>query len=327
MALLGFCSGSKAQDCSAITKYGIFDVRHTSQQVDLVDDLVKWLSVNEYKTENDAKNAAARAGITIPVLDISLNADGTYGESHASTWSKAVLDFLHSHKELHTKFAQDFSTANPQIVSAWQACVTQVTGLVCWVNQTDNPNEVMLNIEVRPISLPLSSLTIAKIVTSPNLKLLSLDWKKSLNVKVTPLLYSRSGPDAKNAANFTVDTNSDQYRCSAGVPGLPPPAPVWETQSALRSVPCVVGRNDFVGEGPKIGDKHLLGISCHAPAPVVSINYLGCFDSNGVKGGGACPWLDRHEEYDLPAGPYPKGTDVNLAELSQLSTSEPVKCF
>ena len=114
-----------AQDCSQITKYGIFDLHSSATQTDLIDDVIHWLSVNEYSTESDARNAAAGVGITIPVVDITLNADGTYGDSHSSTWSKATAAYLKTHSESHTRASQEFVTANPQIVAAWQSCVTQ----------------------------------------------------------------------------------------------------------------------------------------------------------------------------------------------------------
>jgi len=314
-----------AQDCSDITKFGIFDVRHTNQDTSLIDDIVHWLTVNEYTTENDARNASLRAGIVIPVVNIPINADGTYGDSHSSSWSKATAEYLQAHHEVHEKVSQDFKTANPQIVAAWQACVTQASGLLCWARQTDNKNEIQLNIEVRPISLPLAPLKVTRIDKSPNFDFLTADWHKQLNVNVTPLLLKRAGASASDAGNFTVETDNSQYRCSAHVPSLPPPAPVYVSITTPKSIPCVVGRLDFTGEGPKIGDKHLFGVHCHAPNPITGIQYLGCYDTSGHPNSGACPWLERHEEYDLPVGPYPKGTDVDLRFATDSSDNIVVK--
>jgi hypothetical protein len=122
--LLSMLQIAVAQDCSQITKFGIFDMKRTSQQTDMLDDVIHWLTVNEYQSESTARSAAASVGISIPDVPVPLNADGSYGESHASTWSKATADYLQSHHESHQKLSQDFITANPQIVSAWQSCVT-----------------------------------------------------------------------------------------------------------------------------------------------------------------------------------------------------------
>jgi hypothetical protein len=114
-----------AQDCAEITRFGIFDVRRTTKQIDLIDDVIHWLTVNKYQSESAAKSAAASFGIKIPDVPIQLNGDGTYGESHSSTWSEATAEYLKSHREQHERISQEFITANPQIVAAWQSCITQ----------------------------------------------------------------------------------------------------------------------------------------------------------------------------------------------------------
>jgi hypothetical protein len=151
---------SLAQDCSEIPKYGIFDVRHTQTQEDFVQDVIHWLSVNQFSTEQQAQNAGLKIGIVIPHVDIPVNADGTYGQSSAKTWSQAAEEYFRQHIEIHKSFENTLITANPTIVTAWQECVSKAKGLICWAKQTDNPKEIVLSMELRPFTTSFWSLFI-----------------------------------------------------------------------------------------------------------------------------------------------------------------------
>jgi hypothetical protein len=218
-----FIGASQAQDCAAITKYGIFDVRKTSQQTDLADDFLKWLSINEFNSQQDAHNAGMKTDIIIPYLDVPANSDNTYGDNHSSNWTKATIDYLQAHQEKHLKFAEDFSTANSAIVDAWKECVMYATGLICWATPTDRQDEVILNLEVRPVVIPVPpSLYIANISNSPSLRPIGSYKYMRLNTKPRSLLFHRAESNGETAGNFSVSTNSEVYACSAEVPSIPP---------------------------------------------------------------------------------------------------------
>lgn len=222
----------RAQDCSEITKYGIFDVRHTRTQMDFVQDIIDWLTVNQFSTEQEAKNAGLNVGIVIPDVNIPINADGTYGENHAKTWSLAAASYFSKHSEIHTSFESNFRTANPNIVTAWQQCVSNSKGLICWAKQTDNPKEIELSLELRPLNTSFWTLfvKVKSIQYSPQLVSTKKDFGQHLGFgSPSPYIFSRkSGEDYASAANFVVETNDADYKCSATAPSLPlppPPAP------------------------------------------------------------------------------------------------------
>jgi hypothetical protein len=321
-AVLGLLIGAHvgtAQDCAGITKYGIFDVRKTSQQTDLADDLIKWLTSNDFGTEEAAKNAGMSAGMVIPYIDVPANSDNTYGENHKSSWSKAAADFLQTHSEKHSKFTEEFMSGNVAIVNAWKECVTRATGLICWATPTSRNDEVRLNIEVRPVQLPVGTMRISAIVSSPNLTPLSPSKGRSLNTKTISFLYHRSLKNAETGGNFTVSTNNDVYACSAEVASLPPPTapkppdPIYK--ETTKTVDCVVSGDDLTNEGVKVGDKTLYGMHCHSPQDfdIVAVGQYVCAKAGGGPGD-PCGHLDRHVEKDAPNPPpyYPKKSPVNL---------------
>lgn len=217
-----------AQGCSDITKMGIFDVRHTRTQDDMVNDVIHWLSVNEFSTEQDARQAGLKVGIVIPGINLPLNADGTYGDSHSKSWSRATEEYLRQHVETHNSFEQTFLTSNPNIVSAWRDCVLNQKGLICWAKQTDNPKEILLGLELRPLTT-FSGLfvKVTDIQYSGNVESKAKNLDQYIGVgSPSPYLFSRkAGSDYATAVNFVVNTNNRDYKCVANAPGLPLPVP------------------------------------------------------------------------------------------------------
>jgi hypothetical protein len=216
-------------DCSEITSKGIFDVRQSRATENITSDVIHWLSVNEFNTQEDAHSAAASFGFVIPEVNIPINSDGSYGDSHKSSWSKAAADYLSQHVQHNQEFESKFRTANPAIVAAWKECVSGAKGLICWAKQTENPNEIVLNVEVRYLTRTPSLLKISKdgITFSDNLIPKNSDFTMNLGVgSPTPYLFVRKpGEEGRSAANFTVITNDPDYRGTAAVPALPPLPP------------------------------------------------------------------------------------------------------
>jgi len=290
-----------AQECADITKYGIFDVQHTKTQSDFVQDLISWLSTNEFLSEAQAKNAALKVGIVIPDINIPVNADGTYGESHSKTWSKAAEQYFRNHTEAHASFESDVTKANPNIVAAWQACVTRAKGLVCWARQTPNPKEVLLSMELRPVATTQSSLSVRvrDVQYSSNLASRTRNFSRRLGFSsTTSYLFSRKpGSEYAEASNFLVETNDPDYQCTAAAPSLPPlpsppTAPCHEDVSHL-SADCVRDSNQekYVGQGAKT----VFYFECGAPAPGIVI---GAAKAYSCEGGAPCSFLDRLETED-----------------------------
>jgi hypothetical protein len=307
--LFVFMGSAHSQDCSAITKFGIFDVHKTKSEDQFALDIIHWLQTNEFKTEADARSAALKTGIIIPGVNIPVNSDGSYGDSHSSTWSKAVAEYLEIHvKEFHT-FSSDVQTANPNIVNAWKECVNKVVGLVCYAHQTANPAEIMLNMEVRPKTLNVGRLRVAKVEHSPNIDPLTKFVKREFGTSVTSLIYVRTGTGeaAIAPANFVVTTNNSEYQCNAEMPEVVWPEARFEATYKDATKVCEMSRIDprFVGQGPKVGDKHLFGFICDMDGEVTSVDYLGCSVEIGgsrVANAVPCNFMDYHGSLNLLQG-------------------------
>jgi len=233
-AISAFPPNLWAEDCSEITKYSIFDVRKSSTAETITMDVIHWLSTSEFLTETGATNAAAKVGFQLPQVKIPINADGSYGESHSKTWSKAAAEYLRQETRSRKTFADEFRTANPNIIAAWQACVTQAKGLICWAKQTDNPNEIQLFLELRYLTTDHPSKIFVPsdgIEYSKNLSPYAKSFDKELGAgSPTNYLFTRNQGAAYDlASNFNVTTDATDYRCSAAAPKLPTPTKVGDT--------------------------------------------------------------------------------------------------
>lgn len=206
-------------NCSDITKYGIFDVSKTSREEDLVSSYLKWLNNQETSSSQDASDFSFNFGITLPVkVPVPLTFGIGNAANNANSWSKNLTDYLNSDNAARTRFNQEFSEANSKIVDAWRDCALNKRGLVCWAEQTENPKEILLKIDLRPLTLPmLKTPTLVKIVTSPNVETTE-DFKgQSLAAETYSILYKRVGRNWHEAANFGVITSDLNYRDSCSV--------------------------------------------------------------------------------------------------------------
>lgn len=217
-------------DCSEITRMGIFDVRSSRATQHITTDVIHWLSVNDFRTEDEAHNAAFHVGIVLPKINIPINTDGSYGDSHTSLWSKATAEYLSQHDVGDSAFEADFKGANPNIVNAWLHCVTQEKGLICWATQTSNPMEILLNVEFRPKSTnyprPLFVLPDG-IEASQGWRPKKPDFKRDLGFDTPQPYWFLCDPDmqVQPGDTFTVRTNSSDYVGITSIPALPTVAP------------------------------------------------------------------------------------------------------
>lgn len=222
---IGCSTAASAQDCSEITKKGIFDVGQTNSQSDLVEDIIHWLSVNEILTQEETTNAAYHAGIVIPNVPVPINEDLTYGSNRKKYWSQAAAEYLQHNVQAHASFQSTFTTANPNVVAAWQACVLRAKGLICWAKQTDNPNEIILNLEVRPFTswslLAILFLRVQDIAVSDGVVSKGRSYHQLLGVGgINPYLFTRP-PGQSKSTTFVIYTNNRDYKCTAEVPSTP----------------------------------------------------------------------------------------------------------
>jgi len=61
-------NAAQAQDCSEILKYGIYDISRTSTQTQLIDSYLEWLSEQEVRTDEEARNFSLKVGVVLPTV-------------------------------------------------------------------------------------------------------------------------------------------------------------------------------------------------------------------------------------------------------------------
>ena len=189
-------------NCSDITKFGIFDVSKTSREEDLVSSYLKWLNNQENGSRQEASNTSANFGFEFPT--IGLDFGGGHDTKTGTSWSKKLTEYLENNSEARTRFNQEFVTANSHIVDAWSKCVSQHLGLVCWAEQTDNPREIMLKMELRLADFTNPEIpTVKKIITSPNVRTTQqIEGETFGATRPTTIIYERIGSHRKDAVNF-----------------------------------------------------------------------------------------------------------------------------
>jgi hypothetical protein len=225
---------AKSQDCSQVLSMGIFDVSSTSREENLAESYLKWLTNREFSSNEEARSASGALGISLPKLPFGFNARGGSESSNSSTWGKELAEYLNQNREARSKFYQDFMVANTSIVNAWRDCVLNRKGLLCWGEQTDNPNEILLNMEVRPLTQPFTKLLkIRSVTNSPHVRPDS-DYTGEEIAGIFSIIYTRVGRQRNDSANFVVRTDDPNYgcRCSvAAIPSFTPPPPASRVTS------------------------------------------------------------------------------------------------
>lgn len=207
-------------NCSDITKFGIFDVSNTSRDEDLVASYLKWLQNQETNTRTEAANTSL--GLGLPIPDFPLDFEGEHNETNTTTWGKRLSDYLNSNVEVKNRFREEFLTANASIVSAWRDCAVNTKGLVCWAEQTENPKEIILKIEVRPLVFPMvNRIKLTEIVTSPNVKTGENFVGDELGAGIYSIIYERTGNNWNDAVNFNIRTDDPNYADHCGAAAVP----------------------------------------------------------------------------------------------------------
>lgn len=165
--------------------------------------------------------------ITRHLSEIPTNRVNRSGLTATADWA------IGSKRSLSSKRLREVRNQAENHVSAWQACVTQAKGLICWAKQTDNPKEVQLTLELRYLTVNHPShiyVATDDIQYSNHLKPLRTLSKKELGVGApTDYLFVQDGKEYEAASNFIVTSDAPDYRCSAAAPSLPIPSKPGDT--------------------------------------------------------------------------------------------------
>jgi hypothetical protein len=108
--------------CESILQWGIFDTKAVESEQRLISSLSMWLSHSKYASEKQTKDAAMKAGISIPGIEIPFNFDGSYGESHSKYYSEALAYAIETQTDWRAKFSEANRVASSGIVEAWREC-------------------------------------------------------------------------------------------------------------------------------------------------------------------------------------------------------------
>jgi hypothetical protein len=221
LVVLTLLAGSaRAQQCSDILKYGIYDISKTSSEEKLADSFLQALSQHEVRTQQEAKSFGLKFGVTLPTeiptpLELGITSTG----SKASEYGKRLSSYYKSDRARFSQFRQEVFNVNSNIVKAWSDCVknNNLKGLICWAEQTENPSEILLKIELRPLTVPLREIKIEDITYSPNVRPKAKFKGKTLSTSVFPIRFTRTGNRKNDAVTFVVTTNDPNYLkdCSA----------------------------------------------------------------------------------------------------------------
>lgn len=205
-------------NCADITKFGIFDISRTSKEEELSISFLKWVRNQDFGSYEQANNSAFNFGLTLPKIPVGIELGKKDGNRTANSWSKDFTEFLENNIEVKKDFNQEFITANNTIVKAWQSCVENSRGLSCWAEQTDNPKEILLRIEVKPLTFPFPKLKIKVIHTSPHVTTHQKIHDQLIGAEPISILYERVGRNWNESVNFIVQTNDANYQDDCKAP-------------------------------------------------------------------------------------------------------------
>ena len=139
IVLLAFCLkalSSLAQDCSQILRGGIYDVYQNSSATDRAASFVNWFKQKQFSSYQEAKNTSLDIGI--PIGDILAGLGFSNDEQGFSQFSNEINSYTSSSTSFKQNLSNKISTINPQVVAAWDHCITQ-PGLHFWLERTDDP--------------------------------------------------------------------------------------------------------------------------------------------------------------------------------------------
>jgi hypothetical protein len=142
-------------NCSDILKWGIFDTRSLSSEERFAGSLSTWLDFNKYASEQATKEAAAKAGIVIPEIDIPFEFDGSYSQGNTKYYSESLKYIVQNNEQWSREFSNQNRIANGKIVEAWRNC-TELSGraglaVVPTYADLNSGNEVNINLKYFPI--------------------------------------------------------------------------------------------------------------------------------------------------------------------------------
>lgn len=160
-------------ECAQILAGGIYDYHSTMTNTERASSFVNWFKQKQFSSYSQAKSAGLYVGIPI---------DGFLTELGFSTNESGFQQFqneIENYQSGQSSFAQRLSskiqTINQGVLNAWEYCISQSSGkVVFWVEQTSDPNLIMIASDFRPRTLDQ---------TAPELLSFSFTPKSSIKIE------------------------------------------------------------------------------------------------------------------------------------------------
>lgn len=320
-------STANGQECTAILGY-VRDTATLETSMRSASSFKRFFCDQQFSSYQHARESSQKLGIVIEELPVSFeNHDRT---SDWQQYQRTICERVESFSSLDTTFRSMVTKANDTVVKAWSECVSS-PGVKFWAETNDtNPQLVVLSARFNSSGAPYQAKINPALQISPASNLncganqlgtyggffagLGTDNKNYIDNKVSQLTCTRTNKDAVNVVLKTERGDQAVKMPVIVVPKPPPPPPQFVTTTVVKSQFCTITRDQWTGEGPKFGDRHLFGMRCVAPGPIEgradSAN-LPHVDTVSMEGEG-CRYSGRMADLDLFVNP----TTVNLRVAS-----------
>jgi hypothetical protein len=218
--------GVSAQDCTAVFKYGIYDIHAASGSDDQASSFANW-----YCSHHGDSQVGPSFHIDAPEL---------FGSASASGGSRAISDSLCKTEAGVETIKKDFTdysaTINAKIVEAYKACTT-ASGVNAYLSTTADPQVVKLDITYNPDKTGETT-TVKKfqaVKGSGHCDLLT-SKEKVFGVEGTHMFCHRQPPNSAVTVDLKLDRKIQNNGGSnnLSMPAIPPVVAATEASFNLR---------------------------------------------------------------------------------------------
>lgn len=143
IALLVSESSYCQDNCSAILKYGIFDLTTIKSENDFSRQFLDWFGSSQYNSTSDVQEAGFGASF------LGFGIEGSGGSGSSSLSKNEFTHKIYSSDSAKSKYEASFKTANSTIIDAWSSCAQNKAGLVMSAIRFPGSPLVKLRIQVR----------------------------------------------------------------------------------------------------------------------------------------------------------------------------------
>jgi len=123
-----------AQDCDAITKFGVFSQKSDFSTIREAQFQHKWMCDQNFSSHDEAKSSGLKIGLDVDDLG-SASLDYTASEKNFSSWYHSYCQANVNDLLKNDQYRIKVQKADQAIVDAWRACI-QKPGVHMWIEPT-----------------------------------------------------------------------------------------------------------------------------------------------------------------------------------------------